>query len=271
MKLWKIFLVFVAVISAINVIPARADNITGAMGNTSSMQIGSMAGSINFSGYASPGALVFFMENGQVIGTTEANSSSEFSKELGGLAPTIHTIGVYATDIDSVNTVITSFSINVVTDSTTFLSGVILPPSFSVDSSVTPRPAELVGHGRALNNASVQIFISGSRDNTAISASTNASGQWSINLNPKLHLGAKTTYAMALNGLGGQSSLSETHDFTVLRSADLNVDGSVNLTDFSILMYSYSSIPVRNVVSDINDDDVVDLVDFSIMMSNWSH
>jgi hypothetical protein len=211
------------------------------------------------------------MENGQVVGTTQADSDSIFNKTLGGLSPIIHIIGVYAADIDSINTVTTNFSINVETDSTTFLSGVILPPSFSVDSSSVLRPAELIGRGRSLSNASVQVFVSGSRDNLTLSASTNASGQWSVNLNPKLHLGLKSAYAMALNGLGGQSSLSETHDFTVLRSADLNVDGLVNLTDFSILMYSYSSNPIRNVISDINDDDVVDLVDFSIMMSNWSH
>ena len=271
MKLWKIFLTFVVFILSITIIPAKADNITGQMGDTSTLSVGTVAGSIDFSGYASPLAMVFFVEDGNIVGTTQADGSSQFDKTLGGLAPIIHTIGIYATDADSNTTITTNFNVNVVENTTTFLSGIILPPSFTLSSSTVKRPAELIGHGRALNNATVQIFISGSNDNLSLSTSTDAAGAWSVNLNPKLHLGIKTASAMALNGLGGQSELSEAHGFTVQRSADLNADGRVDLTDFSILMFSYGSQPIKNVISDINDDGVVDLVDFSIMMSSWSH
>lgn len=270
MKLWKIFLVFVAIISILNIAQVEADNITGSMGNTSSMLVGSTAGSIYFVGYASPLAMVFFMENGQVIGTGTADINSAFDKTLSGLASGIHDIGVYAQDADNVNTSMVNYSVNVVENTSTSVS-VILPPSFVVASDTVKRSAPLNGHGRGYQLSTVQIFISGSLDSQSITTQVDANGRWSINLNPKLHLGLKTAYGIILDGQGGQSEVSESHNYTVTRTADLNNDNTVDLTDFSILMYSYSSLPIKNVISDINDNGVVDLVDFSIMMANWSH
>ena len=57
----------------------------------------------------------------------------------------------------------------------------------------------------------------------------------------------------------------------MLLSADLNVDNSVNLTDFSILMFSYGRNPPANKAADINDSGgAPNLVDFSVMMFYWS-
>lgn len=53
------------------------------------------------------------------------------------------------------------------------------------------------------------------------------------------------------------------------RRADLNCDGRVNLTDFSILMYNWGG-PKNNPRSDINSDSKVNLTDFSILLYNWT-
>ena len=270
MKIWRILICFFASIVLLNTNIIHADtNIVGSMGNESSLSISASTGSIHFTGYASPNALVYFYENNQVVGTVLANSNSAFDKTLTGCYEGFHTVQVFATDTNSVNTIAVNYSVNVVIGQETSVS-LILPPTIIIDSDKVKKPAPLISHGRGLNNSSIQIFINGTRDSRTISVSTDANGNWSANINPKLHLGQKIARAISLNGLGGQSELSAEKGYTVLRSADLNVDNIVDLTDFSILMYSYGKVNFPNQAADISDDNIVDLVDFSIMMSNWS-
>ncbi|MCD4762343.1 hypothetical protein K8R32_05300, partial [bacterium] len=51
------------------------------------------------------------------------------------------------------------------------------------------------------------------------------------------------------------------------QGADLNKDGRVNITDFSILLYYWST---DDACADQNSDGNVDLTDFSIMMFYWT-
>lgn len=268
----KLLLITVASLMVVSFSASKVSAaVVGAdMGTESTMLVGDSTGSIAFSGYSSPGSIIYFMENGQVIGNTIADDHGYFEKTLSGLTAIIHTIGLYSTDIDSYNTLITNYSISVGVKTTTFFSGIILPPTFFISSNTVKKPAPLNATGRSLANSTIKVFIDSARENLVLSTETNAFGSWSLNINPKLHLGLKTATALVLNGTGGQSGLSEGHQYTVLRSADLNVDNYVNLTDFSILMFSYGKMPFPNAASDISDDGVVDLTDFSIMMANFS-
>ena len=58
--------------------------------------------------------------------------------------------------------------------------------------------------------------------------------------------------------VGGEAACAE---------ADLNHDGRVNLTDFSILLFHWGT---DNECADQNQNGIVDLVDFSIMMYYWT-
>ena len=51
------------------------------------------------------------------------------------------------------------------------------------------------------------------------------------------------------------------------RRSDLNCDGKVNLTDFSILLYHWGT---SHKTGDINEDGRVNLTDFSIMLYDWT-
>ena len=53
----------------------------------------------------------------------------------------------------------------------------------------------------------------------------------------------------------------------VCAEADLNGDGRVNITDFSILLYHWGT---DNECADQNQNGVVDLIDFSVMMYYWT-
>lgn len=237
---------------------------------TTSANVSSQTGNLRIIGYASPGALVYFLESGVVIGTQIANSTSSFDKTLSGLEEGIHIISIYAADTGSRNTLTISFGVNIVANSTTIASGVLLPPTISLADTKVKRPASLTATGKAKNNASVQLYISGSGDNKSQNVATNANGDWSVNVNPKLHLGNKSSNTQALDGLGGISEFSSTKNYEVQLSADLNVDNLVNLIDFSILMYNYGTSSPPNVVADINDNGPVDLIDFSVMMYYWT-
>jgi hypothetical protein len=48
---------------------------------------------------------------------------------------------------------------------------------------------------------------------------------------------------------------------------DINCDGKVNLTDFSIMLSAWLT---TDPDSDINDDGTVNLADFSILLFNWT-
>lgn len=237
---------------------------------TTSAYFAGPTGNLRIIGYASPSALVYFLENGSVLGTQIANSSSVFDKTLSSLEPGIHLISIYGTDLGSRNTLTITFSINITSGTTTIVSGIILPPTISLANSQVKRPAELIANGMAVNNALVQVFIFGTGDNKTITQTVDANGNWSANVNPKLHLGNKQTYSITLDGYGGQSEPSQGQNYGVQLSADLNVDNMVNLTDFSVLMYSYGTSSPPNVVADINDNGPVDLVDFSVMMYYWT-
>jgi hypothetical protein len=209
------------------------------------------------------------MENSQVIGTELSDENGLFEKFFRGIPVGIHTISIYSVNEDSENTITVNYNINVA-DATDTVVNIILPPSINIDVDRVKRPAPIIAYGQTVPNYLVRILLTGSKDNTSVETTADSDGKWSVNINPKLHLGSKTAYAISLNGQGGQSEISKAKFFTVVKSADLNNDTLVDLTDFSILMYSYAKRPIRNVLSDINDDDTVDLVDFSIMMSQWS-
>jgi hypothetical protein len=237
---------------------------------TTSAYFSGPVGDLRIIGYASPNALIYFMETGSVLGTQLANAGSGFDETLSGLSPGIHVVSIYGTDTGSRNTLTITFSVNVTGNATTIVSGIILPPTISLANSQVKRPAQLNANGTAKNNSSVQVFIAGSGDSRSINLPTDANGNWSANVNPKLHLGSKQAYTITLDGLGGQSEFSSINNYNVLLSADLNVDNLVNLTDFSVLMYNYGTANPPNVVADINDNGSVDLVDFSVMMYYWT-
>jgi hypothetical protein len=54
------------------------------------------------------------------------------------------------------------------------------------------------------------------------------------------------------------------------RMADVNCDGRVNLTDFSILLFFWQQRTPSNGRADMNNDGIVDVVDFSIMLFQWT-
>ena len=52
---------------------------------------------------------------------------------------------------------------------------------------------------------------------------------------------------------------------------DLDCDGSIGVTDFSLLIGNWLELPQQNVrlIGDVNGDDTVDILDYAIIASGW--
>lgn len=226
-------------------------------------------GDVRFTGDAFPNAIVTILDGGAVAGTTTANATSFFDKTISGLSPTMHTFGVYAQALDGRKTLTLSFNITVLSGMTITVSGILLPPILSTPTQ-EKRPKTFVQSGLARHSSTVNTFTAGPT-NRNDQATTNAAGEWQVNVPQVLHLGAHTVSALVNDGSGGQSVLTNPNTAEILLSADLNVDNLVQLTDFSMLMFNYGLANPPNAAADINDNGgQVDLVDFSVMMFYWT-
>ena len=78
------------------------------------------------------------------------------------------------------------------------------------------------------------------------------------------------TYYFKLIVYWGTERSAAVRQFTATSGAvclgDLNSDGWVDLTDFSILLFYWNT---SNPIADLNDDGIVNLTDFSIMLFHW--
>ncbi len=226
-------------------------------------------GNLRLTGYAFPGASVTFLRQGVVAGTSTANSSSFFDKTITGLDPGVQTFSIYGSDADGRSTLTLSFDANIISGSTITLSGFLLPPTISVGKTTLKRPEFQTASGMARQSATVTAFFNS--DPIAKQVTVGSSGVWEAKISDTLHLGSHSTNALVQDSDGNQSVLSQTRSFTVVLSADLNVDNLVNLTDFSILMFDYGQKNPVNKAADINDNGgAPDLVDFSVLLFHWT-
>lgn len=226
-------------------------------------------GNLRLTGYASPGALVTFSGSNAVIGNTTADSSSYFDKTLSGLSPGVQVFSLYGSDVRGRTTLTLSVDVNIIAGSTVTLSGFLLPPTISIEKPELKRPDWQKSNGYAKNGSPVTSFFNS--DPISKKVDTDSSGYWEAKVTDIFHLGSHSANALVQDRDGNQSSLTPNQAFSVVISADLNVDARVNLTDFSILMYSYGTSPPPNLAADINDSGGgPNLVDFSIMMYHWT-
>ncbi len=226
-------------------------------------------GNLRLTGYASPNALVTFLRQGIVTGTGSANSASFFDKTITGLDPGVQTFSIFASDSQGRTTLTLSFDVNIISGTTVTLSGFLLPPTISVGKTTLKRPDVQTADGAARQAATITAFFNS--DPISKQVQTENDGSWQARVTETFHLGSHSSNALVQDTDGNQSILSQTRAFTVVLSADLNVDNLVNLIDFSILMFNYARQDFPNKAADINDNGAPpDLTDFSVMMFYWT-
>lgn len=217
--------------------------------------------SIVFNGFSSQSAFITFMDNGVVVGTATANLLGSFTKTLTNQTPGSHSFSIGATDLDGRSTNDYGFIINLQAHTETVVSNILLPTTLEVQTGTDTRVI-----GMATPNTEITIFVHSDPFTETFDAGWN--GIWDHTIEGLLDPGSHTVYGRVTTGGGLLSINSNTETFDVsCLAADLNCDGTVDLIDFSNLMYYWGT---DNAAADVNNDTIVDLTDFSIMMYYWT-
>lgn len=234
-------------------------------------------------GYAFPGSNVYILVDGNGADTVRASNDGSFSITLEEIARGVYTFGIYAVGSDQTRSSTFSTSFTVTGGRTSNLSNINIMPSVKASPNPVTPGQTLVVSGFSIPNA--EITVENQNDKVSASRRTftttsNSNGAWTLNIdttgfsNGTYKVRAKSKQ---LSGLGLETNFSGYTFYGVGQvasgplNADLNRDGKVNLTDFSILLFWWgSSGGNSNPPADINRDGTVSLTDFSILLFNWT-
>jgi hypothetical protein len=196
------------------------------------------------------------------------------------LGAAAYSFGVYTTDKDGLKSPTYSFTETFSAGVTITVDNIFLGPSIGLSHSIIKQGDTITAFGYTAPDSKVSVFFN-SPIEFIESVQSSANGAWVKPFNTAvLELGSHTSKSQAdksnkisgySNTLGfavGDTSL-ETPVGSCKRS-DLNCDGRVNLTDFSILLFFWQQSNPSNAKADINSSGIVDLTDFSILLFDWT-
>jgi hypothetical protein len=241
--------------------------------------VGNPTAELQISGLAAPYTYVIINDGLVVLGTAYTGQDGYYSRLFTGIPGGTHSMSFYGIDQQNRNTSTISVDINTPEYQRTTLSDQLLSPTIQVDDILIAPGEAIYATGSAAPNTTINIFTDSPLRSYATTAS--ASGYWSYTISDSGNYspGDYRLYTMAQTGIGIQSIFSPAIMFTItgtqgtggtacgdISEGDLNCDSSINLVDFSILMYYWST---DSEAADINSDGLVNLTDFSIMMYYW--
>ena len=227
-------------------------------------------------GKASPVAYLTVLKDGQVLVNTQADSQANFRVEISNITGGVYTFGIWAEDKNGVKSITFSFTVNVINNATTTVSGIFIPPTISLSKESVKRGETLNISGQTVPQSQVEVRIN--YEGIIERVIADSGGGWFYGLDTsRLEEGVHSIRVKASTIDRLLSTFSRTLLFGVgvdlppaeglCPYADLNQSGKVNLIDFSIMLYWWGRY---NECADQNQDGVVNLIDFSIMMYYWT-
>ncbi len=233
-----------------------------------------------FKGIASPQAGVTILENGSIKSTTVASPTARFDVEITVSVGGTYNYTLYSEDIQGRTSKSSNFTISVTAGTTTTISGIFLSPTISSDKTLVKFGDTISILGATAPASSVTVIVS-SGDEKTFSTTAGSDGLWVLQLiADNLGAGDHAAHAKATAPTNEISTFSNTINFTVESVApnpctgktpgDINCDGKVNLSDFSILLFFWKKTNPSNARADINANGVVDIRDLSILLFWWT-
>lgn len=258
---------------------------------TTSVTVSPNNASITINGFAPPNAFVIVMMDGGVAGTTVADGNGNFQKKLSGIEQNrTCAIALYGFDSNSRQTQTVSFNVDTLPHTDHVVNNIVLPPTISISSNQISLSQAMTVSGSAYPSSDILLFFQGASSLTPV-VRTDSEGNWSYVFIPEdngIGTGNYGVYAKEVVAGGYTSEQSQTQDFSVravfpdpsattdeedegdaegfCALADLNCDGSIDMIDFSILMYFWELENPENPRADINGNGQVDLADYYIML-----
>lgn len=218
-----------------------------------------------FSGYAPASSVVTIKDNGTATGTTTTAGGGTFTRTVIS-TPGLHDFALYFTDTSGRTTPETLFDdVNLPFHTDTPVNDVHLPPTIALSRTSIVSGEGVNIFGQAAPGSTVHIILNG----TEVFSGVLDSSDYNFLLSSGYVVGDNTIHSyLTRSGLANSiNSFTQNLTVTNCRRSDLNCDGHVNLTDFSILMYWWDS---AGPTGDTNGDGKVGLIDFSIMLFDWT-
>jgi cysteine-rich repeat protein len=233
---------------------------------------------ISIIGLSYPSRTINILLDTELVGTVKTNNAGRFEFATKA-SPGTASLSFWATDIYNTRSITLNTTFDVTQGAITNINGIILPPTIKVNNP-NVNPGDLVTvTGQAVPNSLIELHVD--KSDLVEKATSSSDGTWSIMLDTKkLKVAEHTIKARSISGtppLTSQSSFSTALqlfvgvDGKVTTSSDLNRDGKVNLTDFSILIFWWGTPGGNsNPPADINGNTKVGIEDFSILLFNWT-
>ncbi len=233
---------------------------------------------ISISGTAIPRSTINIILDAQAIGSVRADSKGNFEYATNASPGTV-SMGFWTEDDNNVRSITYSTTFDVTQGAITTLAGVLIPPTIAV-SDATINPGDVITFaGQTIPNATVEVFI-GDGVKT-LTTSSDGGGFWNVDFDtagiPAAEYIAKARVIKGSGTLTTESSFSSSLqlflgvDGSPTTPSDLNRDGSVNLIDFSILIFWWGTAGGdSDPPADINGNGRVSIEDFSILLFNWT-
>ena len=244
--------------------------------------VGPSGSSALFYGKAYPYEKVYLLKDGELIDETVANVAADFSFDLANITPGIYTFSIYSYDVNGLQSVLYTVTLNLSNSSNIAIDDILLPPSITTNKQEVISPEMVKVSGQTLPYGEVSVFFRGDVYRTT----TDGNGLYSVNLpTSELQKGLYDVTATS-TGEGFISTVSKTVTFEVgdesivalndgcPQKADLNGDCRVNIIDFSIAAFWYERELSNDFIQDEDDqltgDTLLDLRDFSLMAYYWT-
>jgi hypothetical protein len=229
-------------------------------------------------GKSYPNADVHILIDGVVVGIVQADAKADFYFESNEVTPGVASFGFWSEDVLGLKSTLLTLTFRVISGAVTTISGVYIAPTIEVDKKSVIQGETVTIYGQTVPETEVHVHVN-SETEYIEQISSSPAGAWSLPfdtspLEEDFHT-AKALFQIEADGSVVKSGFSKSVSFAVGRiggepacaEADLNKDGRVNLTDFSILLFYWGT---DNPCADQNQNGIVDLIDFSIMMYYWT-
>lgn len=233
---------------------------------------------ISVTGRGYPSRTINILLDTDDIGSVRTNTQGnfEFTTEA---SPGTASMGFWSTDAAGTRSITFNTTFDVTQGAVTNVNGILIPPTLRI-SDPTVNPGDTVTFsGQSIANSTVELHFGTS--GTVEEVTSGSDGSWQLvfdtgSLSP-------AEYAVRARTVTGTEPLRTESGFSTslqlflgvdgepTTSSDLNRDGSVNLTDFSILIFWWQTPGgASDPPADINSNGNVGIEDFSILLFNWT-
>lgn len=232
-------------------------------------------------GRAYPNSRVQILKDGQLIGMAQSDSNAKFSYMYSNATPGPTTFGFWSEDAKQIKSITYTTTFQVTQNAVTNVGNIYLPPTIrALVKRIAPGNILNID-GTTVPNSQVSVLLDKGKT-PAMTATSSNIGSWDMKLpttglTPEIYhqilpffelsqgegsVRLKSGTGLALNIFVGNNEATDKS-----LGPDLNRDGKVNLTDFSMLLFRWNG---NDQLADLNKDGKVGIADFSILLFNWT-